>query len=657
MMAENNYLLQSALAYAVSGKPVFPCRAKNKAPLVTGGFKAATVDTEQLRSWWMKWPDALIGMPTGKTTGVFVLDVDIDAEREIDGEQSLSVLVAQYGELPETKTIRTRRGGRHLYFLMEPGIGNSTGKHGVGLDIRGEGGYVIVPPSPGYTDINDADPVKAPDWLIALLLNRKYEAPPRQVMELPANCGGTSYGKAAFAGLIDQMRLAIDGNWNNSVNTVAFRFGQLVAVNELPATAGEYLKQAARETGTAKPGDETKLQKTFCSGFEAGLRNPYGAPPRQANSITTVKAVPQFPNSEPPAVETIVNIVRGSDLTIKAIDWLWFDYLAMGKLHVLCGRPGCGKTTIMLKLAAAATSGEGWPDGSTSEPGNVVVWSGEDDPADTLIPRLVMSGAKIDRVYFVRGTTDIDGSREFDPSTDIELLRREIRRIGNVRLLLIDPLVSIVRGDDHKNGIVRRSIQPLADLAASENVATLGVSHFTKNSAGKDPVDRVTGSLAYGAAARVVLVAATQKDNAARVICRAKSNIGSDEDGFFYELKQDVLPDHPEITASYVVWSDAVKGAARDILAQAEEVDDSGNGAALTEAKDFIFDLLKDGAVSANEVKKQARGADISETTLRRAREALGIKPRKIDMKDGWEWSLAATRRAEDVHEERRTYQ
>jgi len=165
------------------------------------------------RLWWNKWPDALIGMPTGKATGVFVFDIDIDTAREIDGVQSLSVLIAEYGDLPETKTVRTRRGGRHQYFQWEPGIDNSTGKCGVGLDIRGEGGYVIVPPSPGYTVILDTAPAKAPEWLINLLIKPHYEAPQMRAELL----NGTPYGNTALAGLIEQMRNAGDGRWNDTL--------------------------------------------------------------------------------------------------------------------------------------------------------------------------------------------------------------------------------------------------------------------------------------------------------------------------------------------------------------------------------------------------------------------------------------------------------
>jgi len=209
---------------------------------------------------------------------------------------------------------------------------------------------------------------------------------------------------------------------------------------------------------------------------------------------------PQPPQTELSPMGATVQTIQASKVKIALITWLWFGYLAKGKLHILCGRPGAGKTTLGLKLAATITTGESWPDGSESKLGNVVIWSSEDDPADTLLPRLIAAGANTDKVYFINGVTDIEGKRAFDPASDMEPLRREIRRIGNVKLLVIDPIVSAVTGDDHKNASVRRSLQPLADLAMAEGVAVLGISHFSKNSVGRDPVDRVTGSLAYGAA-------------------------------------------------------------------------------------------------------------------------------------------------------------
>ena len=137
-------------------------------------------------------------------------------------------------------------------------------------------------------------------------------------------------------------------------------------------------------------------------------------------------ALYSFPQTQedPHEIETAVSFIRSDALPVKAINWIWHGYLALGKLHVLCGRPGCGKTSIAVSFAAAVTCGAGWPDNSWSESGDVVIWSGEDDPADTLIPKLIKSGAELSRVHFVDKTKDIDGTRAFDPSTDMDALRR-----------------------------------------------------------------------------------------------------------------------------------------------------------------------------------------------------------------------------------------
>ena len=351
--------------------------------------------------------------------------------------------------------------------------------------------------------------------------------------------------------------------------------------------------------------------------YPARNRDAAGIPEAESGGVGDTK---------PSEIEATVETKLASTYEIKPVQWLWPGYLALGKIHILSGRPGCGKTTIGIKLAASTTTGLGWPDESASEPGNVAIWSGEDDPSDTLIPRLIAAGAKIDRVYFIDQVKDIECIRMFDPSVDMEPLQRSLSQIKHVKLLIIDPIVSAVQGDDHKNGTVRRALQPIADLAAALNIAVLGISHFTKNSVGKTPVERVTGSLAYGAAARIVLVAAKQKDSDIRIFCRAKSNIGLDDSGFEYNIALSPLPDHPEITASYVEWGNPISGEAQDLLSTAEAVDTENGGYALKEAKEFIIAVLKNGQVEAKEVKKEAKDAGIAERTLRRAREDLGVK-------------------------------
>lgn len=129
-------------------------------------------------------------------------------------------------------------------------------------------------------------------------------------------------------------------------------------------------------------------------------------------------------------------LIKGSNITPLPINWLWDGWLAAGKVHILGGAPGTGKTTIALALAATLTIGGRWPDGTRAAIGNVAIWSGEDDPADTLIPRLALAGADLNRVYFVGEITENFERRAFDPANDIELLRLKPGR--NWRCKIID---------------------------------------------------------------------------------------------------------------------------------------------------------------------------------------------------------------------------
>jgi len=164
-------------------------------------------------------------------------------------------------------------------------------------------------------------------------------------------------------------------------------------------------------------------------------------------------------------------------------------------------------------------------------------------------------------------------------------------------------------------------------------------------------VERVTGSLAFGALARLVFAAAKMPDDqgGGRFIARAKSNLGPDGGGYRYELQQHALPNHPGIQASTLLWGDVIEGNARDILAQAEASEDIDTKSQTDEAKDWLCDLLRDGPVKANDAIKKGRAAGLSEKSLRAARERLGVKPRKQAYSGGWMWSLPLAQRSQDA--------
>jgi putative DNA primase/helicase len=338
-----------------------------------------------------------------------------------------------------------------------------------------------------------------------------------------------------------------------------------------------------------------------------------------------------------------VKIRCGKDIKPVSITWLWKEWLPAGKLIILAGTAGTGKTTIALGLAAPLTSGGEWPDGEVChQRGNVLIWSSEDNPADTLVPRLIASGADINRCYFIEGITQNGERVPFDPAKDIIELHKAIDRIGGVSLLIIDPIVSAVSGDMHRANDVRRSLQAVVDFAEVHNCAVIGITHFAKNGAGNAPQDRVIGSQAFGALARMVLVAAKEEDSARRVLARAKSNIAPDNGGVAYGLEMATIDGGIETIK--VVWNGIIQGTAREILGDVEH-DENRDSDSQDGLQKMLVTLLTEngGSLSAKLIKSEVSDAGYSWTAANRAKDKAGIKSAKEKgtIKGGWTWHLA----------------
>ena len=334
-----------------------------------------------------------------------------------------------------------------------------------------------------------------------------------------------------------------------------------------------------------------------------------------------------------------VILTCGTDLTPEPYRWLWQYWLAMGKLHILAGAPGQGKTTIALAMAATITIGGRWPDGSRCAPGNVLIWSGEDDPADTLVPRLMAAGADRARCYFIEGARRGGEVVPFDPARDLGQLLEAIEKIGGISLLVIDPVVSAVTGDSHKNTEVRRALQPLVDLAAKCDCAVLGITHFAKGGQGTDPSQRVVGSVAFTAVARVVMVAAKVKGDEegrdARILARSKSNVGPDDGGFQYHLEQS--EPIPGIHASHIAWGKAVEGTARELLTDPDDgpQDDASDAVELLRAE--LDSVLW---TNSEDASRPLKAAGFSKKQIWAASKKVGVERKKDGMKGGWMWRL-----------------
>nr|WP_316644190.1 AAA family ATPase [uncultured Roseateles sp.] len=333
-----------------------------------------------------------------------------------------------------------------------------------------------------------------------------------------------------------------------------------------------------------------------------------------------------------------MRLLRGDGVALEPIAWLWPGYLPAGMLTLLGGAPGCGKTTLALSLAATVTTGGCWPDGVRSTvAGDVIVWSGE-DPHTVAAARLVACGADMRRVHFVDGMSGPE-AQAFDPGRDMPRLAATAELLPAPRLLILDPIVSAVAGDGHKSNEVRRSLQPVVALGQQLGCAIIGITHFSKGTSGRDPVERITGSLSFAALARLVLVAAKGRADGEerRVVVRAKSNVGPDESGFAYQLQRVDVADG--VAGQRVEWLGPVDGSARDILAALDDAGDDRDGPR-SDVEAFIRGCLADGPVPAKQLEADARGAGYELRTVQRMAKKLGAVSRKDGMRGGWTWRL-----------------
>lgn len=336
---------------------------------------------------------------------------------------------------------------------------------------------------------------------------------------------------------------------------------------------------------------------------------------------------------------------RASEIQPKAITWLWDQRLACGKFSVISGNPGLGKSQACASLAAVVSQGGKWPVTRDQAPrGSVIILSAEDDPEDTIIPRLEAAGGDLTRIHIVQAMRGIGANgdaieRQFNLAADIPKLVDFMRELGDVKLVTIDPISAYFGGkDSHKDTEVRALLAPLQKAAQEMGAAIIGVAHLTK-AEGVDILLRTQGSIGIVAAARAVFGVGKDKDDPGkRYFMPLKNNLATDMNGFSYRIEEFCLPGtDPLIRTSRVMWeSELVTKDANEIFTTPDKEERN----AVTEAEDFLHDALANGWVKTSELQAAARKAGISWTTIKRAQNRMGIKPRKSGFSNGWGWAL-----------------
>lgn len=339
-------------------------------------------------------------------------------------------------------------------------------------------------------------------------------------------------------------------------------------------------------------------------------------------------------NDASPSVNATPMIVRLCEVRPEPIRWLWPGRIALGKLTIVSGDPGLGKSFLSCDLAARVSIGDKWPDDvlSNAPRGGVVMLNCEDDLADTIRPRLDKHGADVSKVIALAGVRDPlneNRERQFNLARDIPALESAIREIGDCRIVVIDPVTAYLgdKHDSHKASDVRSLLAPLAALAAKHSIAVVGISHLNKGSGAA--MYRTMGSLAFVAAARAVwCVTKDQENPARRLFLPVKNNLGNDVAGLAYS-----------IVDGRVEWeADPVSVTADEALAPEAERSPRSE---VAEAEAWLLSELVPGVPTASKsILNDAREQGISEKRLRDGAKRLGVVIAKGGMRAGWNWTL-----------------
>jgi hypothetical protein len=358
---ETNPIIGAAIEYANRGWPVFPCHPSTKQPYTAKGFKDATTDVNQISVWWNLHPTAMIGVPTGTASGLWVLDIDVKSNA--NGAIELAKLEAANGSLPSTLKVSTPSGGTHYYFKHTEGVKNRGGLQ-PGIDVRGEGGYVIAPGSvredgcfyEWQSQVREL--AIAPAWLVALVIKAKAETP-----QTKTSGSNQVYSEAAISSELQKL-VGSSSNRNNQLNDSAFAIGQFVGAGEIsPGEAETRLFGAATANGYVGKDGGTSARATIRSGLAAGQAEPRKIPELTARVVISSDSrelTAANDNDRPTSKEKLLpkptQFVWRDPKSLARRECLYGNHLYRKFLSATFGAGGGGKSNLVIVDALAMVS-------------------------------------------------------------------------------------------------------------------------------------------------------------------------------------------------------------------------------------------------------------------------------------------------------------
>jgi hypothetical protein len=335
-------------------------------------------------------------------------------------------------------------------------------------------------------------------------------------------------------------------------------------------------------------------------------------------------------------------LIRMSDVEPADIRWLWPGRIPLGRLTLLVGRPGDGKSFLTAYLAANVSRGRDWIDGSTCPRGSVVLCSAEDDPADTIAPRLIAHDTDRQHVHLLAGVMSReDGGEEVErvfTLADLSTLRQTLEKLTDCKLIVVDPIGSYLGGrtDAHRDNEVRSVLAPVCHLAAQFDAAVVVVAH-TRKAVAPNADDMVMGSRAFTALARSVLHLMIDPDDQTkhrRLLLPGKNNLVEQPAGLCFDIGPGDVDGRP-----CVRWIDGeITITANEAMSRGSH-HEGKNRTELDEATDWLRQTLADGPLRATEVKELAKEVEgIAPRTLDRAKKVARVETYRLENPGPWYW-------------------